>query len=213
MQSNVEKEYLQLPRSRSSSVSTQDSAYSTISMVSQTEKNRLKARKADKFEQDSAPMVIRKASAIPRGTMAPRTVDEDLVEGIFVAPEWHHLCDKQARVGHSVIDCSRICFKPGACSTTNCRNHWMCSHVEQTSIDNAEIPARRIYGDMMKQSAYVKTPLLSLRKREPQAQIRPKTTPITSKENHREGNVVDFGLLFTPRRVSYRVEKALRHFD
>jgi hypothetical protein len=81
--------------------------------------------------------------------MAPRTQDEDRIEGLFVVPEWHHLCEKQPKIGHSVLDDSCVCFKPGACNKADVRNHWICSHLENTVIDNSEIPARRIYGDMI----------------------------------------------------------------
>lgn len=70
------------------------------------------------------------------------------------------------------------------------------------------------YGDCdMKQSAYTRTPLLSLRESQPKSRLRPKTTPVASKEALQTQNVIDFGLLFTPKRISYRVEKALKQTE
>lgn len=61
-------------------------------------------------------------------------------------------------------------------------------------------------------SAYTKSPLLSLRNRE-STRLRPKTTPLVSKEATKTSNIEDFGLLFTPKRISYRVEKALKQTE
>lgn len=66
----------------------------------------------------------------------------------------------------------------------------------------------------MKTSAYTRTPLLSLRNSDSSSlRPRPNTTPLDSKEAYKRNNIEDFGLLFTPKRISYRVEKALKQTE
>lgn len=73
------------------------------------------------------------------------------------------------------------------------------------SLENRDITMNR--------SAYIRTPLLSLRRNESSSHLRPKTTPIFRKESPQKTNIDDFGLLFTPKRISYRVEKALKQTE
>lgn len=64
--------------------------------------------------------------------------------------------------------------------------------------------------DMKRQGAYTRTPLLSLRKKGEENRLRPHTTTGVVQGLQ---NTKNFGLLFTPRRLSYRVERALKHTE
>ncbi|EDO47508.1 predicted protein [Nematostella vectensis] len=57
------------------------------------------------------------------------------------------------------------------------------------------------------ESPYVRTAKLPRRQTLERSIIRPRTTPATKQKAD------TFGLPFTPKRLSYRVERALRHFE
>lgn len=63
---------------------------------------------------------------------------------------------------------------------------------------------------MKQQGAYTRTPLLSLRTKGEENRLRPHTTTGIVQGLQ---NTKNFGLLFTPRRISYRVERALKHTE
>ena len=67
------------------------------------------------------------------------------------------------------------------------------------------------YSKNMKQhGAYTRTPLLALRTKSDENRLRPHTTTGIVQGLQ---NTKNFGLLFTPRRISYRVERALKHTE
>ena len=144
----MNKNFLELPKSRSSSVSTN---YSSRSVKSQKS-----VRKHKKVVQEAAPMVIRKANEIKLLNRFPDRIEdaEQKISVTLCQPSWHHAC--KVAVQTSVLDLSFVCIKPGACDQTQARNHWFCEHVAQKNLlyNDSEAPARKIYGDLLYTTIY-----------------------------------------------------------
>ncbi|XP_031569354.1 uncharacterized protein LOC116303886 [Actinia tenebrosa] len=95
-------------------------------------------------------------------------------------------------------------------SMFNLRAHSaVCTRRKELDYD-VFFPMYQEHKDMKQQGAYSRTPLLSLRTNVEENRLRPHTTTGIVQGLQ---NTKNFGLLFTPRRISYRVERALKHTE